>query len=136
MPSFADTATTSEQSTLPQTTTEASRAAQPEENPAPEEKPTVSVEPPSTADSSPTAKSRKKDRRKRKRPPKINLKEEIIRAAGDESYDSSELSEIEFYKSREEDDRKDKPPKEQEVAADKAAFPVGIPCPLPLKKIP
>lgn len=51
------------------------------------------------------------------------MKDEIIRAAGDESYDSSELSEIEFFKSREEERKKDKH-KEQD-ATDKAAFPVS-----------
>lgn len=112
---------THEQNTSPQTTTESSIAPTEEKEPL-EEKPTPTFEPSTNTESSPTAKSRKKDRRKRKRPPKIDLKDAVIRAAGDESYDSSDLSEIEFIKSRKEDSEKDKP-KEQDVAADMATFP-------------
>lgn len=92
-----------------------------------EEKPSSFPEPSSKTEPSSSSKSRKRDRRKRKRPPKINLKDEIIRAAGDESYDSSELSELEFFKSREEERRGVKP-KEKDVSSnksDKSAFPVG-----------
>ena len=92
-----------------------------------EEKPSSFPEPSSKTEPSSSSKSRKRDRRKRKRPPKINLKDQIIRAAGDESYDSSELSELEFFKSREEERRGVKP-KEKDVScdkSDKSAFPVG-----------
>ena len=90
-----------------------------------EEKPSTAFEPATNAGPSPTAKSRKRDRRKRKRPPKINLKDTIIRAAGDESYDSSELSEIEVFKCKEGDSKNGKPKEEQNVpAVDGAAFPV------------
>ena len=84
-------------------------------------------EPPSKTDSPPKGKSRKKDRRKRKRPPKISLKDEhaIMRPAGYESYDSSELSEIEFVKSREEEKRKNSEKGQDSSTTDKAAFPVS-----------
>ena len=77
-------------------------------------------------DSPHKGKSRKKDRRKRKRPPKISLKDEhaIMRPAGYESYDSSELSEIEFVKSREEK-RKNLEKVQDSSTTDKAAFPVS-----------
>lgn len=84
-------------------------------------------EPPSKTESSPTGKSRKKDRRKRKRPPKITLKDEnvVMRPAGYESYDSSELSEIEFVKSREEKKRTDIQKDQDTSATEKGAFPVS-----------
>ena len=84
-------------------------------------------EPPSKTESSPTRKSRKKDRgRKRKRPPKISLKEKqvVMRPAGYESYDSSELSEIEYAKSREEEKSKDSQKDQDTSTTDKAVFPV------------
>ena len=77
------------------------------------------------SDSSPTGKSgSKRNRRKRKRLPKISLKDEkiVIRAAGDESYDSSEMSEIEFIKKRDQEKGKETVKDEDE---DKAAFPVS-----------
>ena len=80
---------------------------------------------PSKSDSSPTGKSgSKRNRRKRKRSPKISLKDEkiVIRAAGDESYDSSEMSEIEFIKKRDQEKGKEKVKDEDK---DKAAFPVS-----------
>lgn len=127
---FADLKTTPEKIASTRPATE-KNDAQTEELPPQEEKqaekPAPVLEPPSKAESSPTGKSRKKDRRKRKRPPKISLKNEniIIRAAGDESYDSSELSEIEFVKSREQERRKDKQKVEDASTPDKAAFPVS-----------
>ena len=84
-------------------------------------------EPPSKTESSPTGKSRKKDRgRKRKRPPKMSLKDKqvVMRPAGYESYDSSELSEIEYVKSREEEKSKDAQKDQDTSTTDKAAFPV------------
>lgn len=102
-------------------------SAEEKEQQSQEEKPSSVVEPSSKTEPSSSSKSRKRDRRKRKRPPKINLKDQIIRAAGDESYDSSELSELEFFKSREEERRGGKP-KEKDVSSDKSdksAFPVG-----------
>ncbi|KAL9959501.1 hypothetical protein ACROYT_G032828 [Oculina patagonica] len=119
-----DITTTSEQVASLQSTTEKTDAQAEERSPQ-EEKLVPVVEPPSKTDSSPTGKSRKKDRRKRKRPPKISLKDEniVIRAAGDESCDSSELSEIEFVKSREGDRRKNKQKEQDTSASDKAAFP-------------
>ena len=126
--SFVDTSTTPEQVAPIHETNEKGNAAQAEETPPKEEKPTAVVEPPSKPQPSPPEKSRsKKDRRKRKRPPKISLKDEktVIRAAGDESYDSSELSEIEFLKSREKERRKEKMKEQDNSSADKAAFPVS-----------
>ena len=120
---YADS-TTSEQTPSPQTTTETSRALL-EEKQQLEEKPSASSEPVKTTGSSPTGKLHKRDRRKRKRPPKINMKDATIRAAGDESYDSSELSEIEVFKSKEGESKNDKAKEEQDVpAADAVAFPV------------
>ena len=53
------------------------------------------------------------------------MKDATIRAAGDESYDSSELSEIEVFKSKEGKSKNDKAKEEQDVpAADAVAFPV------------
>ena len=100
-----DYSQTTEQNPSPQTNSEVKVVSSAEEKgrQSQEEKLSSSfVEPSSKTEPSPSSKSRKRDRRKRKRPPKINLKDEIIRAAGDESYDSSELSELEFLKSEEE----------------------------------
>ena len=123
---FADNKKTPEKVTSTPPTTQKTDV-KPEEHPPQEEKPTPVFQPTSKTESSPTVKSRKKDRRKRKRPSKISLKDEniVIQAAGDESYDSSELSEIEFVKSREEDRRKDKQKEQDNSTTDKAAFPVS-----------
>lgn len=128
---FLDTdySQTAEQNPSPQTSSEVKVVSSAEEKGqlSQEEKPSSFVEPSSKTEPSSSSKSRKRDRRKRKRPPKINLKDQIIRAAGDESYDSSELSELEFSKSREEERRGGKP-KEKDVSSDKSdksAFPVG-----------
>ena len=124
-----DYSQTAEQNPSPQTNSEVKVVSSAEEKGqlSQEEKPSSFPEPSSKTEPSSSSKSRKRDRRKRKRPPKINLKDEIIRAAGDESYDSSELSELEFFKSREEERRGVKP-KEKDVSSDKSdksAFPVG-----------
>ena len=76
-----------------------------------------------TSGSPVTGKSRKKDRRKRKRLPKIDLKDKVIRAAGDESNDSSELSEFEVSQSKMESSRKDRL-EEKDALTDAATFPV------------
>lgn len=76
-----------------------------------------------TSGSPVTGKSRKKDRRKRKRLPKIDLKDKVIRAAGDESYDSSELSEFEVSQSKMESSKKDRL-EEKDALTDAATFPV------------
>ena len=96
------------------------------ESPPQEEKSAPVFEPPSKTESSPTGKSRKKDRRKRKRSSKASLKDEhaVMRPAGYESYDSSELSEIEFVKSREEEKSKDTQKDQDTSTTDKATFPV------------
>ena len=78
-----------------------------------------------TSGSPVTGKSRKKDRRKRKRLPKIDLKDKVIRAAGDESNDSSELSEFEVSQSKMESSRKDRL-EEKDALTDAATFPVCI----------
>lgn len=76
-----------------------------------------------TSGSPVTGKSRKKDRRKRKRLPKIDLKDKVIRAAGDESNDSSELSEFEVSQSKMESSKKDRL-EEKDALTDAATFPV------------
>ena len=126
---LTDYSQTTEQNPSPQPTSEVKVVSSAEEKGqlSQEEKPSSFPEPSSKTEPSSSSKSRKRDRRKRKRPPKINLKDQIIRAAGDESYDSSELSELEFFKSREEERRGVKP-KEKDVfsdKSDKSAFPVG-----------
>ncbi|XP_068758689.1 uncharacterized protein [Montipora capricornis] len=122
-----DLSSTSEQKTSPQPPAIDSNSAPSEEKQHLEEKAKVSFEPVSdtSAVSSAIGKPRKKDRRKRKRPPKINLKDQIIRAAGDESCDSSELSEFEVSKSKVDDSKKDKQDKseEKDLQKDGATFP-------------
>ena len=76
-----------------------------------------------TSGSPVTGKSRKKDRRKRKRLPKIDLKDKVIRAAGDESNESSELSEFEVSQSKMESSKKDRL-EEKDALTDAATFPV------------
>ena len=51
-------------------------------------------------------------------------KQVVMRPAGYESYDSSELSEIEYVKSREEEKSKDAQKDQDTSTTDKAAFPV------------
>lgn len=122
-----DLSSTSEQKTSPQPPAIDSNSAPSEEKQHLEEKAKVSFEPVSDTStvSSAIGKPRKKDRRKRKRPPKINLKDQIIRAAGDESCDSSELSEFEVSKSKVDDSKKDKQDKseEKDLQKDGATFP-------------
>ena len=126
--SITDLSSTSEQKTSPQPPAIDSNSAPSEEKQHLEEKAKVSFEPVSDTStvSSAIGKPRKKDRRKRKRPPKINLKDQIIRAAGDESCDSSELSEFEVSKSKVDDSKKDKQDKseEKDLQKDGATFPV------------
>ncbi|KAJ7335963.1 hypothetical protein OS493_013326 [Desmophyllum pertusum] len=79
---YTDISTTSEQVASIQPPAEKSEVPAEETPPQEEKKPVAQFEPPSKTELSPTGKSRKKDRRKRKRPPKISVKDEMIRAAG------------------------------------------------------
>lgn len=123
---LSDLSRTSEQkpSPIPPPVVQRSEAPSEQKQPS-EEKPSASLEPVSdTTSGSPfTGKPRKKDRRKRKRLPKINLRDKIIRAAGDESYDSSELSEFEVSQSEIGSGTKDKLG-EKDQQTDGFTFPV------------
>ena len=121
-----DLSRSSEQSPSPMPPPVVQNSGAPSEQKQPsEERPSASLEPVSdtTSGSPVTGKPRKKDRRRRKRLPKINLKDKIIRAAGDESYDSSELSEFEASQSKMESSRKDRL-EEKDALTDAATFPV------------
>ncbi|XP_074608990.1 uncharacterized protein LOC141863372 isoform X2 [Acropora palmata] len=120
-----DLSRASEQSPSPMPPPVVQKSGAPLEQKQPsEERPSASLEPVSdtTSGSPVTGKPRKKDRRRRKRLPKINLKDKIIRAAGDESYDSSELSEFEASQSKIESSKKDRL-EEKDALTDAATFP-------------